>query len=263
MQKDSAGRTILVAVLLCVACSVLVSSAAIFLRERQEKNKQLDIKKNLLLAAGLLKNTSAGEKEILKAYKAVSSQIINLETGDEASGFSLASFDQRKMARDSKYNKVIDPKKDSAKIKFRSKFSVVYQVKEKGKVSMLMLPVHGKGLWSTLYGFIALDTDTRTVKGIGFYEHGETAGLGGEIDNDLWKRQWIDKLVLDEKHQPIFKVNKGEVNPSDPFAQYKVDGLSGATITSNGVTGLVQYWLGDDGFGPYLAKFRQSQRERS
>ena len=124
---------------------------------------------------------------------------------------------------------------------------------------MLLLPIHGKGLWSTLYGFIALETDTRTVKGIGFYQHGETAGLGGEVDNPQWKKQWEGKLVLDDKYKPIFKVQKGSVDNADPMAQYKVDGLSGATITSNGVTGLIQYWLGEDGFGPYLARFRESK----
>lgn len=259
MQKDSAARTILVAVSLCVVCSVLVSSAAVFLKDRQNKNKQLDIKKNLLMAAGLLKSSSPTEQEIYEAYKVVNPEIIELATGKPSSKFSLPDFDQRKMARDPGLSKKIDPKKDFAGIKQRSRYSVVYKIMKDGKVSMLLLPVHGKGLWSTLYGFIALSIDTRTVKGIGFYQHGETAGLGGEVDNPQWKKQWVGKLALDKNFKPIFKVNKGPVDDADPLAEYRVDGLSGATITSNGVTGLVQYWLGEDGFGPYLAKFRESQ----
>ena len=263
MQKDSAARTILVAVLLCVVCSVLVSSAAVFLKERQDKNKQLDVKKNLLVAAGLLKGSSPTEQEILEAYKVVVPKIIELKTGNLSDKFTIDGFDQRKLAKDPQYNKIIDPDKDVAKIKMRSRYSVVYQIKEADQIKMILLPVHGKGLWSTLYGFIALRPDTRTVKGIGFYQHGETAGLGGEVDNPLWKKQWAGKKVLNEKFKPIFKVNKGPVADSDALAKYKVDGLSGATITSNGVTGLIQYWLGDDGFGPYLAKFRESQQQRS
>ena len=98
--------------------------------------------------------------------------------------------------------------------------------------------------------------DTVDIKGIGFYEHAETPGLGGEVDNVLWKNQWVGKLALDENHHPIFAVSKGAVTKGSPGYESKVDGLSGATITSNGVTGLVQYWLGEDGFGPYLAKLR-------
>ena len=258
MQKDSVSRTILVAAVLCIICSVLVTSSAVVLRDRQEKNKQLDIKKNLLLAAGLLKNSYPSEEEIFEAYKSVSSTVIDLDTGEAMPDIDPDSFDQKKMAKNPKFNKEIPSKKDSAGIKVRSKYSVVYQVKEKGRVSMLMLPVNGKGLWSTLYGFVALATDTQTIKGIGFYQHGETPGLGGEIDNVLWKKQWVGKKALDDKFQVIFKVVKGQVNPADALAQSQVDGLSGATITSNGVTGLVQYWLGGDGFGPYLSKFRQS-----
>lgn len=259
MQKDSAARTILVAVILCIICSVLVTSSAVVLRERQSKNKQLDVKKNLLLACGLLKNSKASEEEINQAYKAVKGEIINLATGDVDDNFNLEDFDQKKMAKNPQENYAIPPTKDTAGIKFRSKYAVAYRIIEEGQTSMLVLPINGKGLWSTLYGFIALAPDTRTIKGIGFYEHGETPGLGGEVDNELWKKQWINKKALDENYEPIFQVHKGQVSTSIQNHQSKVDGLSGATITSNGVTGLVRYWLGNDAFGPYLSKFRNSQ----
>ena len=166
------------------------------------------------------------------------------------------------MAKDPDHNHQIPGDKDLAGIKRRSKYSVVYKINENSKTTMLILPVNGKGLWSTLYGFIALAPDTKTIKGIGFYEHGETAGLGGEVDNVMWKKQWVGKVALDDNFKPIFKVNKGPVDMNLPSAKHKVDGLSGATITSNGVTGLVNYWLGNDGFGPYLAKFRSSNHEK-
>ena len=126
-------------------------------------------------------------------------------------------------------------------------------------LSFFVLPINGKGLWSTLYGFIALAADTRTVKGIGFYEHAETPGLGGEVDNPNWKASWAGKTAMDENFKPIIRLVKGAVNPSSPTASSEIDGLSGATITAVGVTGLVQYWLGEDGFGPYLAQFRAAQ----
>ena len=256
MQKDSAGKTLLVAVLLCIVCSLMVTSSAVILRDKQETNKQLDIKKNLLLACGLLTNPKASEQEILKAYQAVQGEVIDLATGEVSKDFDIESFDQRKMSKNPIYNHSIPNNKDSAGIKIRSKYALAYKVQQEGEPPMIVLPIHGKGLWSTLYGFLALASDTRTIKGIGFYEHAETPGLGGEVDNPQWKQQWVGKTALDENYQPIFRVNKGTVTNSTPNHQNKVDGLSGATITSNGVTGFVQYWLGEDGFGPYLAKLR-------
>lgn len=261
MQKDSALKTIMVAVLLCIVCSVAVSFAAVFLKDRQEKNKQLDIKKNLLSAAGLLKDGKASEQEVLRAYQVIKAEVVDLASGDVMSDMDPDTFDQRKAAKNAATNREIPSDLDAAGIKRRSKYSVVYKVSEPGSgaVKMLVLPINGKGLWSTLYGFIALDVDTRTVRGIGFYEHGETPGLGGEVDNPLWKKQWVGKVALDDQYRPVFKVIKGQVDPNDSKSESRVDGLSGATITSNGVTGLVNYWLGEDGFGPYLEKFRQSQ----
>ena len=118
-----------------------------------------------------------------------------------------------------------------------------------------MLPVNGYGLWSTLYGFLTLDTNTKTVKGLGFYSHAETPGLGGEVDNPKWKAQWNGKVVFDEDYQPNIRVEKsGNVK-----GENSVDALSGATITSRGVENLLHYWLGDHGYGPFLAQFRKGE----
>lgn len=258
MQKDSVVRTLIVAVVLCVACSVLVSASAVLLKPQQEMNKKLDIKKNLLLASGLIEPGSYTPEEILAAYEQVSAEVIDLATGEVQAEMDAESFDQKKARKTSGKNKKIDSALDTAGIKMRSKYSIVYKVMDGESVKMLILPINGKGLWSTLYGFIALAADTKTIQGIGFYQHGETPGLGGEVDNPRWKAQWKGKMAFDDNFQAKIHLIKGLVNSSDADAAYKVDGLSGATITSNGVTGLVQYWLGADGFGPYLAKFRSS-----
>jgi Na+-transporting NADH:ubiquinone oxidoreductase subunit C len=111
------------------------------------------------------------------------------------------------------------------------------------------------GLWGTLYGYIALAADTQTVRGITFYQHKETPGLGGEVDNARWKALWPGRKVYDARGRPILNVKKGRAGPveSDP---HNVDGLSGATITSRGVGHLVRFWLGEEAFGPYLKKVR-------
>lgn len=256
MQKDSTAKTILVAAVLCIVCSILVATSAVGLKPLQDANKKLDIKKNLLLASGLIQD-GATKEDILEAYKAIQAEVINLETAEVMADMDAETFDQRKARKTAGSNKAIDSKIDTAGIKTRSKYSVVYKVVENGEIKMVILPINGKGLWSTLYGFVALSPDTKTIQGLGFYEHGETPGLGGEVDNPLWKAQWKGKQAFDENFNPKIQVIKGTVSPTDAQKDYKVDGLSGATITAVGVSGLVRYWLGQDGFGPYLTKMRQ------
>ena len=137
------------------------------------------------------------------------------------------------------------------------KKSKVFLIKDGTKTTQVVIPIYGKGLWSTMYGFMSLSTDTNVIKGFGFYEHGETPGLGAEIDNKKWKASWIGKIVFDENHKPIIDIIKGTVNRSLPAAKSQIDGIAGATLTANGVENLVVYWLGEDGFGPFLEKFRQ------
>lgn len=259
MQNDSVLKTLLVATSLCVICSVLVSSSAVKLKPLQEQNKKLDIKKNLLLAAGLIHDPNTSKQEILEMFKKVETKVIDLETGDEVQGVNPETFDPRQAAKVESTNYHIPTSKDLARIKRRAKNAKVYLVKDNGQTSMIVLPIHGKGLWSTLWGFLALAPDTVTVKGIGFYEHGETPGLGGEVDNPNWKAIWVGKHVYDANFDPILEVVKGEVNQTSSKKDSQVDGLAGATMTSRGVEALVRYWLGENGYLPYLNKFR-SQR---
>jgi Na+-transporting NADH:ubiquinone oxidoreductase subunit C len=133
----------------------------------------------------------------------------------------------------------------------------VYLVEEQGALQQVILPVYGKGLWSTMYGFIALGPDLSTVRGFGFYQHGETPGLGGEIENRSWLAKWPGKVVYDEKGAVKLRVIKGEVDAAAADARYKVDGLSGATLTARGVSNLLAYWLGENGYQPFLHQLRK------
>lgn len=253
MQVNSWQGTIIVALLLCLVCSGVVSFTANNLRAQQEENVKLDVKKNLLLSAGLIASKDVPKPEIEKAYKNVEAKVVDLETGkyiDDAPN----DFDARAAAKDASRNVEIPADKDIAKNRYRAKWANVYLIKENGQPTSLVLPVSGYGLWSTMYGFLTLDTDTRTVKGLGFYEHAETPGLGGEIENENWKAQWPGKTVLDAQYKPEFTVEKGGYAKGTT----SVDALSGATITSRGVEKLVHYWLGDHGYGPFLNQFRDS-----
>lgn len=252
-----AKKTLLVALCLCVVCSVMVSAAAVLLRPLQEKNRQLDIRKKLLLTAGLIDSPQVSVSEVEQAFSNVEAKVIDFASGKEVQDIDPATFQQRKAAKDAKLGILIPAAQDFSKIKRRSRYGKVYLVKKNGVLDQIILPISGKGLWSTLHGFIALSSDMRTVRGFGHYEHGETPGLGGEVDNPAWKGQWKGKRVLDENLKVIIDVLKGRVVPSHPKADTHIDGLAGATITSHSVETSLKYWLGEHGFGPFLARMRK------
>lgn len=252
-NNDSIQKTLLVAVTLCIVCALIVSTAAVVLKPVQVANKALDRKANILAAAGMLDP----EKSVEEQFKKITTRIVNLETGRFTDKFDVASFEQSKIAKDPATSTDLG-EADLAKIKRRENFATVYLVEQNGELDKIILPVRGAGLWSTLYGFLALESDLNTVAGLGFYEHGETPGLGGEVDNPNWKAQWPGKEVYDDGEAEI-QLIKGTVDGNTPEAEHKIDGLSGATLTSRGVTNLLQFWMGENGYKPFLKNLQSGE----
>jgi len=254
MFKDSIKGTFIVAAALCLIASIVVSGAAVSLKPRQLANKSFDKKVNILKAAGLYTNSD----EVDRIYqKVVRPKIIDLSTGEYVVDVDPDSYDIKQMAKTAEEGLMIPGEKDIAGIKRRARYAVLYEViRENGGLTQVVLPIHGKGLWSTLWGFIAVADDANTVNGLGFYAHAETPGLGGEVDNPRWKALWVGKKIYKNSLVAI-EVLKGQVDQKSKDAEYQVDGLSGATITARGVSSLVQYWLGDHGYQNYLKKLAQ------
>lgn len=254
MARDTVGRTVGVALGVCLVCSVLVAVAAVSLRPIQAANRLLDRKRNILVAAGLL----GGGGSVDELYRRIEPRLVDLSSGAYVEGMDPEAFDQRRAARDPQTSTAVPAAEDIASIKRRANLAPVYLVRQGDRVEKVILPIQGLGLWSTLYGFIALRADDLdTVAGLVFYEHGETPGLGGEVDNPQWQALWPGKKVYGDHGEVRIEVIKGNVNPDRPEARYQVDGLSGATLTSRGVDQMLKYWLGESGFEPYLARLRQ------
>ncbi len=242
----------------CLVCSVVVSVSAVGLRERQSANKILDRQKKVLTVAGLIEEGEATEPARIEELFAqrIESRAVELETGAYDPDVDPLAYDQQKALKEPELSRPAPPNK--AGIQRLPTDALVYLVRDDDEISKVILPIEGKGLWSTLYGYLALAPDTTTIDGIIFYEHGETPGLGGEVDNPSWKALWVGRQAYDDEWEPAIEVIKGSAGAieEDP---YRVDGLSGATITARGVSELVQFWLGDHGFGPYLERFRNER----
>ena len=268
-DKDSISNTFIVATSVCLVCSLIVSSAAVGLKSIQDRNVALDKKKNILQVSGFAEDeiNQVGIEALFDQRFKV--KLINLETGEDATseelgpmleamklqeGEQLTKYDQIKAAK-SKLEAAcdqLDKATDIAQIKFREKYSFVYlQYDESGEnVQSYVFPIRGYGLWSTLKGYLSVQPDFQTINGLTYYEHAETPGLGGEVDNPAWKAKWSNKKIYGDDQSVRINVIKG-VAGDNP---YGVDGLSGATITSKGVTSMLQYWLGPNGFGPFINK---------
>ncbi|MFT6955066.1 MAG: Na+-transporting NADH:ubiquinone oxidoreductase subunit C [Halieaceae bacterium] len=252
-SQDSTKKIVLVALSLCLVCSVVVSTAAVLLKPAQEANKALDKKRNILQAAGMLQP----DLSIDEQFAQITAKVVDLRTGKYTDEVDPERFNQRKSAKDPSQSKKLSSDADLAKISRREDYAIIYLVQtDSGDLDKIILPVHGYGLWSTLYGFLALEADGNTVAGMGFYEHAETPGLGGEVDNPRWKSQWPGKQVYRDNEVSIGLV-KGTVDVASPDADWQIDGLSGATITARGVSNLMHFWLGEDGFQPFLSNLKK------
>lgn len=257
-KKDSFGRTLFVVIGLCLICSIFVSTAAVVLKPIQQENKLLDKQKYILEAANLLnaKDGVVTKEQILETYnKYVEAKVVSLASGDFVSAMDGNTFDMDKAARDPKSSFV--PKNDIASVKRVANDAVVYLVHdEQGKLTSVILPIKGYGLWSTMYAFLALDPDMNTIQNLVYYDFsgsGETPGLGGEVQNPKWIAKWHGKKLFNEQGKLAITVTK---NPAVAQTEYGVDALSGATLTSNGVQYSLEFWLGKEGFGKFIDKAR-------
>ncbi|SDX10489.1 Na(+)-translocating NADH-quinone reductase subunit C [Marinobacter mobilis] len=263
-NKETVSRTLIVALALCIVCSVVVSTAAVMLKPAQVTNQNLDIKSNILAAAGMLE-AGATPADIEEQFQRFEVRLLDLDTGEyvdpQSVGFEDAmKYDMYKAASDPALSTVLGSSEDPAGIKRRPNVAKIFILTENGELQRVVLPVHGYGLWSTLYGFVSLEGDANTIEGLGFYSHAETPGLGGEVDNPRWKQQWVGKTVYgDQAGQPEIRLVKGGVDPNDPNGEHRVDALSGATLTSRGVENLLNYWMGENGYATFLQKLRQGE----
>lgn len=254
MPNESPAKTVIVTLIVCLFGSILVAGSAVLLKPAQIANKERDRQARIAEIIRYLPEFSQRPRPGDTAR--METRVVDLATGRYVPDMDPTRFDQRRAVKDPAGSVAIPAERDLAQIKRRARFAPVHLVTDKGALKLVILPVHGRGFGSMLYGYLGLSENGRTVVGLSFYEHGETPGLGALIDDTAWRGKWFGKTVWDDSGKPRLGVAKGTVDPGAPEASYMVDGITGATWTSRGVTNLLRFWLGDDGFGPYLQGIR-------
>ena len=240
---------------LALGCSLLVAFAAVGLRPLQDANRQLDQKKNILSAAGLYKP----DTPISEQFSVVETKIVDLTSGEYVPSEKLnpADYNQLAAALSDDGGRTLERSEDPAGIRRLENYSFVYLVKEDETISQVVVPVRGKGLWSTMYAYVAVASDLETIRGISFYQHGETPGLGGEVENPRWQAGWKEKKLYSPEGDVALDIVKSGSPTNQEDAAYQVDGLSGASLTANGVENLIHFWFGANGFKPYFKRIRE------
>ena len=250
-MNESIVKTIGIAFVICLICSLVVSISAVSLRDLQKENKLNDKRIKILQVADIYDPSIS----IAEQFSELESKFIDFNTGlimDEYNNFSIDEYDQIVVTKDPNLSSKVPSSEDIAIIKNRENVGKIYILRDEvGTIDKLVLPIRGYGLWGTLYGYISIEEDFNTVSGIEFYDHKETPGLGAEVDNPKWKAQWKGKKIYKDNKVNL-AVIKGKVEAGDSESSYKIDGLSGATITSRGVTNMVAYWFGESGYSSLL-----------
>ena len=222
-----------------------MSVTAVSVRPEQNLNIENEKKVKILAAAGI--QTDKVDEEFLR----IKTVFVDFET-DKLVTIDTA-YDHIKAASNPDQSTVIPKADDIAVLKRRENIGTIYVwVDEKNAIEKLVLPIRGYGLWGTLYGYLSLDSDLNTVRGIEYYDHKETPGLGGEVDNPNWKSDWYGKRIYNENGSVALYVTKGASS-----TDYEIDGISGATLTTNGVSNMIKYWLGDNGYGPIIKNLNE------
>ena len=246
-MNESITKTIGVAFCVCLICSLVVSFSAVSLRDLQNENKLNDKRIKILQAADIYNP----DEDIKQQFLKLETKFVNFETGklmDTYMDFSLEEYDPILATRDSNLSTKVPTSEDIAVIKNRENIGKIFILRNDDySINKLILPIRGYGLWGTLYGYISIENDFNTIAGIEFYDHKETPGLGAEVDNPKWKNLWPGKEIY-QNGVVSLSVIKGKVDNNDKGAQYEIDGLSGATITSRGVTNMITYWFGESGY---------------
>ena len=263
MNTDKPATALLIVVVVAFVCSVLVSVSTVGLRPIQERNALIERSRNIVALSGLVDARAAlSGEEVLAAVQQMDRRVLNIDTGEFDDSIDPDEFQPRSAALDAELGVAIPPEQDLAQLGRRSRFEIVYIAYTGDEVKRVILPIVGQGMWSTLYGYIALENDYSTIAAATFYEQAETAGIGDRIADPSWLSIWEGRALFGSDGSYRFRIASGPVEPGSAAAAHEVDGISGATVTANAVSRLVAYWFGPHGYGPFLENLRNETPAR-
>jgi len=233
------------------------------LKPVQLRNQLVEKSRNIIGLTGLAEpGQLLSEDEILAAVEQLDIRVLDVNTGLFTNDIDPAEYDARAARNNPELSIAIPAGEDLASIGRREQYVVVYLVWNGAQLQRVILPVYGQGMWSTLYGYIALEADLNTVAAMTFYEQTETAGLGDQVQNRDWLAKWKGRKVYGGPGDIRFRVASGSVSPGSPAATHQVDAMTGATVTGDAVTQLIRYWFGPHGYAKLIGHMQAQPVKR-
>ena len=234
---ESVPKTLAIAVAVALVCSTLVSSAVYLLRPVQAAYGALERNRAIVTAAGNL-HANAGDQEIVTAYLALENRVFDIRTGKQSELYDGLTYDHWETNADSP-----------------PEYVPVYFKFNKAVLDRVVLPIHGKGMWSTLYGYLALNADLNTVASLVIYQHGETPGIGDLVQEPQWLARWGGKKIYDSSGTLRITVSTDKAIPD----QHRIDSITGATVTSKAVGSMVRHWMGPNGYAQVITQLKSEK----
>ncbi len=252
LPNDSRVKTLGIALMVALVSATMVSVTAIALKPRQLANleRQRQARMEAMIA------TLPGMADIVREAGAtlLETRLVDLQAASFKTDVDAAGYDQRVAAADPALSQALPREIDLANIGRRANLAPVYILRRDKALALIVLPVHGSGYQSTIYAYLALQADLETVAALTVYEQGETPGLGAKVENPDWQALWPGKKIADETGAIRILVVRDQAS-----GPYEVDGITGATRTMTGITNMLRFWLGEHGFGPFLARLRTGE----
>ena len=252
-ERDSAVRSLGVALAVAFVCALLVSTTTVLLRPVQRAN--IEAARIMQLVQQALPDAGASlQAEDLEAY------VVELASGRIESGMDAAVFDAEAAASQAETSIEIPREEDLARLRRRALHAPVYLVRgAERRIDTIILPASARGYQSILRAWLVLDGDAATLRALTVYEQGETPGVGTRIEDPEWQALWRNRPIYDADGIVRIGVATRAGDESGPYANFLVDGISGATRSARGIDGMVRYWLGEHGFGPFLDRIREGE----
>ena len=263
MNNDSPVKALLVVLAVALVCSVLVSVANVLLKPVQFRNQLVEKSRNIMDLTGLVEpGQTLSDADMADAVKQLDMRVLDIDAGRFSTAIDPADYDARAARNDPELSVPIAAADDLAAIGRREQYAIVYLVWNDAQLQRIILPVYGQAMWSTLYGYIAIEADLNTVAAMTFYEQAETAGLGDQVQSREWLAKWQGRKIYSESGDIRFRVSSGTVKADTPAAMYEVDVMTGATITGDAVTQLIRYWFGPQAYGKFIEQLQAQPLQR-
>lgn len=245
MSVDTVPRTLAVAVFVALVCSAIVSSAVYLLRPMQQGYALVERNRAVLDAAGWLPGDGLSDREVVERFLDLEAHVVDVTTGAYVPELDGHAFDHWRPVATANGSDNTAESTDRVP---------VYIVRDDDRLERIVLPVHGPGMWSTIYGYVALDADLATVSDIVFFQHGETPGVGDRIEDPEWRDEWQGKKIYGSDGSVRIDVVKGGES------EFEVDLISGASVTCDAVGSFVRNWFSAEGYRPFLERLRMEEQ---